>query len=75
MSWLTTLGKVAAVAGAPFTGGALSYIDMIGSKNFVALCRRFEKKYGARFAPPQLLIDMADRGESFYGRFAPKKAA
>jgi 3-hydroxyacyl-CoA dehydrogenase/enoyl-CoA hydratase/3-hydroxybutyryl-CoA epimerase len=69
------VGSILGWGFAPFTGGALSYIDMIGSKNFVALCRRFEKKFGARFAPPPLLVEMAERGESFYGRFAPKKAA
>jgi 3-hydroxyacyl-CoA dehydrogenase / enoyl-CoA hydratase / 3-hydroxybutyryl-CoA epimerase len=69
------VGSILGWGFAPFTGGALSYIDMMGTKNFVALCRRFEKKYGARFKPSPLLIDMADRGESFYTRFAPKKAA
>ena len=35
------------------------------------LCQRLEKKHGARFAPPKLLLDMAAKGETFYGRFAP----
>jgi 3-hydroxyacyl-CoA dehydrogenase / enoyl-CoA hydratase / 3-hydroxybutyryl-CoA epimerase len=69
------VGSILGWGFAPFTGGALSYIDMTGTKKFVELCRRFEKKYGARFKPPQLLVDMAERGESFYTRFAPKKAA
>ena len=34
-----------------------------------------EKKYGSRFTPPKLLEEMAAKGETFYGRFAPKKAA
>jgi 3-hydroxyacyl-CoA dehydrogenase/enoyl-CoA hydratase/3-hydroxybutyryl-CoA epimerase len=33
----------------------------------------YETKFGARFAPPRLLVDMAAKGESFYGRFAPPK--
>jgi len=69
------VGSILGFGFAPFTGGTLSYIDMLGSKRFVELCRRFEKKYGPRFKPPQLLIEMAERGESFYTRFAPKKAA
>ena len=40
-----------------------------------AVPQKFEKKYGARFAPPKLLVEMAEKGESFYGRFAPKKKA
>ena len=31
-------------------------------------CDRLAQQYGARFAPPQLLRDMAAKGESFYGR-------
>jgi len=47
----------------------------MGTKNFVALCHKFETKYGSRFTPPKLLVDMAEKGETFYSRFAPKKAA
>ena len=50
---------------------------MMGTKKFVALCEKFAKKYGERFKPPKLLVEMAEKGESFYGRFAPgrQKAA
>jgi 3-hydroxyacyl-CoA dehydrogenase / enoyl-CoA hydratase / 3-hydroxybutyryl-CoA epimerase len=67
------VGSILGFGFAPFSGGTLSYIDMMGSKKFVALCRDLEKKYGPRFAPCKLLIEMADKGESFYGRFAPAK--
>ena len=67
------VGSILGWGFAPFTGGTLSYIDMMGTKAFVALCRRFEKKYGARFAPGKLLVDMAERNESFYRRFAPAR--
>ena len=30
-----------------------------------------QKKYGAEFKAPKLLIDMADKGETFYQRFDP----
>ncbi len=69
------VGSILGFGFAPFTGGTLSYIDFMGTKNFVALCRKLEAKYGSRFTPPQLLIEMAEKGETFYGRFAPKKAA
>jgi 3-hydroxyacyl-CoA dehydrogenase/enoyl-CoA hydratase/3-hydroxybutyryl-CoA epimerase len=46
---------------------------MMGSKAFVALCQKLEKKFGARFKPPQLLIDMAAKDETFYRRFAPPR--
>ena len=69
------VGSILGFGFAPFTGGTLSYIDFMGTKNFVELCYRLEKKYGSRFTPPKLLIDMAAKGETFYGRFPPKKAA
>jgi 3-hydroxyacyl-CoA dehydrogenase/enoyl-CoA hydratase/3-hydroxybutyryl-CoA epimerase len=67
------VGSILGWGFAPFSGGVLSYIDMMGTKKFVELCRKFEKKYGARFAPTKLLIDMAERDDTFYQRFAPGK--
>ena len=67
------VGSILGWGFAPFTGGTLSYIDMMGSKAFVDLCRKLEKKHGPRFAPPKLLIDMAATGDTFYHRFAPPK--
>jgi 3-hydroxyacyl-CoA dehydrogenase/enoyl-CoA hydratase/3-hydroxybutyryl-CoA epimerase len=69
------VGSILGFGFAPFTGGTLSYIDFMGAKNFVALCHKLEAKYGSRFTPPKLLEEMAAKGETFYGRFAPKKAA
>jgi 3-hydroxyacyl-CoA dehydrogenase/enoyl-CoA hydratase/3-hydroxybutyryl-CoA epimerase len=68
------VGSILGFGFAPFTGGTLSYIDFMGTKTFVDLCHKLEKKYGSRFTPPKLLEDMAAKGETFYGRFAPKKA-
>jgi 3-hydroxyacyl-CoA dehydrogenase/enoyl-CoA hydratase/3-hydroxybutyryl-CoA epimerase len=65
------VGSILGFGFAPFTGGTLSYIDMIGTKRFVALCEKLAAKHGPRFAPSQLLVEMAGRNESFYGRFAP----
>lgn len=69
------VGSILGFGFAPFTGGTLSYIDFMGTKKFVELCHKLEKKYGSRFTPPKLLVDMAAKGETFYGRFPPKKAA
>ena len=64
------VGSILGFGFAPFTGGTLSYIDMMGTKAFVELCRRLEKSCGPRFAPCKLLVELAAKGESFYGRFA-----
>jgi 3-hydroxyacyl-CoA dehydrogenase / enoyl-CoA hydratase / 3-hydroxybutyryl-CoA epimerase len=69
------VGSILGFGFAPFSGGTLSYIDFMGAKSFVALCCRLEKKYGARFAPNKMLLDMAEHGDTFYGRFAPGKKA
>jgi 3-hydroxyacyl-CoA dehydrogenase/enoyl-CoA hydratase/3-hydroxybutyryl-CoA epimerase len=45
------VGSILGFGFAPFTGGTLSYIDMMGTKRFVELCRALEKKHGARFKP------------------------
>ncbi len=65
------VGSILGFGFAPFSGGTLSYIDMMGTKAFVALCKKLENKHGERFRPPRLLIEMAIKGETFYGRFAP----
>jgi len=71
------VGSILGFGFAPFSGGTLSYIDMMGTKRFVELCQRLEKKYGSRFAPSKLLLDMAKTDDRFYRRFPPsgKKAA
>jgi 3-hydroxyacyl-CoA dehydrogenase/enoyl-CoA hydratase/3-hydroxybutyryl-CoA epimerase len=69
------VGSILGFGFAPFTGGTLSYIDFMGTKTFVELCHRLEAKYGSRFTPPKLLVEMAAKGETFYGRFPPKKQA
>ncbi|MEL6317838.1 MAG: 3-hydroxyacyl-CoA dehydrogenase family protein, partial [Pseudomonadota bacterium] len=71
-------GDVGAILGwgfAPWSGGPLSWVDMMGTAKFVEICAALTTKHGERFDPPQLLRDMATKGETFYGRFAPEKAA
>jgi 3-hydroxyacyl-CoA dehydrogenase/enoyl-CoA hydratase/3-hydroxybutyryl-CoA epimerase len=45
----------------------------MGTKAFVELCNGLARTYGDRFKPSALLLDMAKKGETFYGRFAPDK--
>ena len=65
------VGSILAFGFAPYTGGALSYIDGIGAKEFVRIAKALQKKYGAEFKAPKLLLDMAEKGETFYQRFDP----
>jgi 3-hydroxyacyl-CoA dehydrogenase / enoyl-CoA hydratase / 3-hydroxybutyryl-CoA epimerase len=59
----------------PFTGGPFSFMDTIGLARVVEELDRLAKAYGNRFAPPQMLRDMAKNGETFYGKIKAKKAA
>jgi len=63
------VGSILGFGFAPFTGGAISYIDRHGSKAFVAMCDEFAKKYGPQFKVNKLLSEMAKNDELFYGRF------
>jgi hypothetical protein len=69
------VGSILGFGFARFTGGALSYIDGMGVKEFVALCDRLAAKHDERFSPPQMLRDMAQRGETFCGRAAERPKA
>ena len=60
---------------APQTGGAVSLIDQVGIKKFVAECDDLARKYGPQFEVPKLLRDMAAKGQGFYANYHPAKAA
>ena len=68
-------GDVGAILGwgfAPWSGGPLSWLDMIGTPYAVERCEELAAKYGERFEPPALLREMAEKNQSFYVRFGPK---
>jgi len=71
-------GDVGAILGwgfAPWSGGPLSWLDMIGAPYAAERCDQLAETCGDRFACPALLRDMAEKGQSFYGRFAPAAKA
>ncbi|MGB3245009.1 MAG: 3-hydroxyacyl-CoA dehydrogenase NAD-binding domain-containing protein [Sulfitobacter sp.] len=68
-------GDVGAILGwgfAPWSGGPLSWLDMIGTPYAAERCDQLEAKFGERFKCPDLLRDMAAKGQTFYERFAPE---
>jgi 3-hydroxyacyl-CoA dehydrogenase/enoyl-CoA hydratase/3-hydroxybutyryl-CoA epimerase len=71
-------GDVGAILGwgfAPATGGPFSYLDILGAEYAAERCDQLQAKYGDRFECPALLREMAQKGQSFYGRFGPQAAA
>jgi len=71
-------GDVGAILGwgfAPWSGGPFSWLDMIGAARAVEICRGLTAQFGPRFHAPGLLREMAEKAETFYGRFGGEKAA
>ena len=48
-----------------YKGGLLSYANEIGLKNILESLRTFEKEYGSRFTPSNLLIKLVEEYEDF----------
>ena len=68
------LGAIFGWGFAPHSGGPFSMMDTVGLAKVVAILDSLAQAHGERFAPPQLLRDMAAKGETFYGN-RMKKAA
>jgi 3-hydroxyacyl-CoA dehydrogenase / enoyl-CoA hydratase / 3-hydroxybutyryl-CoA epimerase len=69
------VGAVLAWGFAPWSGGPLSWLDIIGTPYAAERCDQLTEAYGDRFACPDLLREMAAKGQSFYGRFNPDAAS
>ncbi|CAF2851149.1 unnamed protein product [Rotaria sp. Silwood2] len=64
-----TDGDVGAVFGLgfpPMKGGPFRFIDTYGVSNIVDLMNNHRSRYGDRFTPTQLLVDMAKENKKFY---------
>jgi 3-hydroxyacyl-CoA dehydrogenase/enoyl-CoA hydratase/3-hydroxybutyryl-CoA epimerase len=71
-------GDVGAILGwgfAPWSGGPLSWLDMLGTPYAAERCDALTETYGERFKCPDLLREMAKKSQRFYKRFAPEKKA
>jgi 3-hydroxyacyl-CoA dehydrogenase / enoyl-CoA hydratase / 3-hydroxybutyryl-CoA epimerase len=51
---------------APFRGGPLQYADSIGISTIVSRLNGLRDRAGQHFEPCPLLVDMANRGVSFF---------
>ena len=61
------IGSILGIGFPGWTGGVLQYINGYegGLPGFVARARELQAAYGERFAPPALLLEKAEKGESF----------
>ncbi|UWQ59832.1 enoyl-CoA hydratase/isomerase family protein [Leisingera caerulea] len=69
------VGAILAWGFAPWSGGPLSWLDILGTPYAAERCDSLTEKFGERFTCPALLREMAEKGQSFYTRFAPEKSA
>ncbi|AJF68207.1 3-hydroxyacyl-CoA dehydrogenase NAD-binding domain-containing protein [Streptomyces vietnamensis] len=61
------IGSIMGIGFPAWTGGILQYVNGYegGLPGFVARTRELAETYGERFAPPALLVEKAERGETF----------
>lgn len=61
-------GNLAAVFGIgflPFTGGPFRYMNHLGTENVLARMNEFKAKYGPKFAPRPMLVELAKSNANF----------
>ena len=59
------LGSIMGIGFAPWTGGAIQFVNAYGVEEFAARADYLADLYGERFRPPQLLREKAARHEAF----------
>lgn len=62
------IGSIMGIGFPAWTGGVLQYINGYegGLPGFVARSRELAERYGDRFLPPALLVEKAEKGETFH---------
>ncbi|MFJ8871019.1 3-hydroxyacyl-CoA dehydrogenase NAD-binding domain-containing protein [Streptomyces sp. NPDC102473] len=62
------IGSIMGIGFPAWTGGVLQYINGYegGLPGFVARARQLAERYGDRFLPPALLLEKAEKGETFH---------
>lgn len=62
-------GDLASVLGwgyPAYLGGVFSYVDRIGAAEFVRRAKDLAARFGGRFEPPAMLLDMARDNRKFH---------
>ncbi len=49
-----------------WAGGPFSWLDHVGHENVLSECQKLFEQYGARFAPPKIIKELASSGSKFY---------
>lgn len=59
------IGSIFGIGYAPWTGGAIQFINQYGVRTFAERARELTAAYGERFAPPALLLEHAEQDKPF----------
>jgi 3-hydroxyacyl-CoA dehydrogenase/enoyl-CoA hydratase/3-hydroxybutyryl-CoA epimerase len=59
------VGSILGWGFAPFHGGALQFINAMGTRRFVERARELARAHGARFEPAQVVVGLAERDGEF----------
>ena len=59
------IGSIFGIGYAPWTGGAIQFVNQYGVRAFAERAQQLADQYGERFAPPALLISKAENNETF----------
>lgn len=60
------IGAIFGLGFPPFLGGPFRYVDAQGVKTIVEKLKQLESKFGERFTPAKMLIEMAKKASLFY---------
>ena len=59
------IGSIFGIGFAPWTGGAIQYVNQYGVRKFYERAQQLTEQYGERFAPPAILKAQAEKDEAF----------
>lgn len=59
------IGSIFGIGFAPWTGGAIQYVNQYGVNEFYQRAKQLAEQYGERFEPPAILVEQAKKGEAF----------
>ncbi|MBZ0333364.1 3-hydroxyacyl-CoA dehydrogenase NAD-binding domain-containing protein [Marinobacter sp. AL4B] len=59
------IGSIFGIGYAPWTGGAIQFVNQYGVRKFAERAQELTEQYGERFTPPAMLVEKAEKNEAF----------
>jgi 3-hydroxyacyl-CoA dehydrogenase/enoyl-CoA hydratase/3-hydroxybutyryl-CoA epimerase len=61
------IGAIFGLGFPPFRGGPFRWVDAVGSERILSQIRGYHDRFGARWTPAPVLVEMAKTGRRFHG--------